>query len=160
LIYADDNILGGSVHTKKKNSEALAVASREARLEIYADITNYSRNPCFWFANYPDPLGPASTFIDNYTKKIYLEITGYQITYSTVLWFLELQIRCGQNDETQIHTVNSNSQTSNCQCSQFSNKSPIIWIFCTSARLTIPINLDAGSSTVHGHVSRSECRTK
>jgi hypothetical protein len=30
LVYADDvNILGGSIHTKKKNKEALVVASKE-----------------------------------------------------------------------------------------------------------------------------------
>jgi hypothetical protein len=90
LVYADDNILGGSVRTINKNSEALAAANKEARLEIYANKTKYNRTPHFWISNYPDPPGPASTFVDNSTKKIYLEITGYQITYSTVLWLLEL----------------------------------------------------------------------
>jgi hypothetical protein len=46
----------------------------------------------------------------------YREITGYQIRYSTVLWFLELQIRFGR------HTVDSNSRTANCHCSLVSNK--------------------------------------
>jgi hypothetical protein len=41
LIYADDvNILSGSIQTKKKNREALVLASKEARLEINADKTN------------------------------------------------------------------------------------------------------------------------
>ena len=40
LVYADDvNILDGSVHTKKKNSEALRVASKETGIEVYADKT-------------------------------------------------------------------------------------------------------------------------
>jgi hypothetical protein len=30
------------------------------------------------------------------TKLIDLDITGYRIKYSTVLWFKELQIRCGR----------------------------------------------------------------
>jgi hypothetical protein len=33
VVYADDvNILGGSVHTMKKNAEALVVAGKETRL--------------------------------------------------------------------------------------------------------------------------------
>ena len=37
LVYADVNILGGSVHTIKKNTDALVVASKENRLEVNAD---------------------------------------------------------------------------------------------------------------------------
>jgi hypothetical protein len=36
----------------------------------------------------------------------------------------------------------------NCQCNLFSNKIPIIWIFCISGWLAIPIYLDNWSSTV------------
>jgi hypothetical protein len=40
LFYADDvNILGGIVHTIKKNAEDLAVASMEIGLEVNADKT-------------------------------------------------------------------------------------------------------------------------
>jgi DNA uptake protein ComE-like DNA-binding protein len=42
LVDADDvNILGGSVHTMKKNTEVLVVASKEIGLEVNADKTNY-----------------------------------------------------------------------------------------------------------------------
>ena len=42
LVYADDvNILGGSVHTIKNNSQALVVASKETGLEVNADNTKY-----------------------------------------------------------------------------------------------------------------------
>ena len=42
LVYADDvNILGGSIHTIKKNAEALIVASKESGLEVNADKTKY-----------------------------------------------------------------------------------------------------------------------
>ena len=42
MVYADDvNILGGSVHTIKKNAEALVVASKEIGLEVNADKTEY-----------------------------------------------------------------------------------------------------------------------
>jgi len=41
-VYADDiNILGGSVHTIKKNTEALVDSSKENRLEVNADKTKY-----------------------------------------------------------------------------------------------------------------------
>jgi len=41
FVYADVNILGGSVHTVKENAEALIVASKEIRLEVNADKTKY-----------------------------------------------------------------------------------------------------------------------
>jgi hypothetical protein len=42
LVYADDvNIMGRSLHTIKKNSEALVVASKEIRLEVNADKIKY-----------------------------------------------------------------------------------------------------------------------
>ena len=42
LVYADDlNILGGSVHTTKENTESLVVASKEIGLEVNADKTKY-----------------------------------------------------------------------------------------------------------------------
>ena len=43
LVYADYvNILRGSVHTIKKNTEALIVASKEIGLEVNADKTKYT----------------------------------------------------------------------------------------------------------------------
>jgi hypothetical protein len=48
IVYAVDvNILGGSVHAVKKNTEALVVASKEFGLEVNAEETKYmvmSRN--------------------------------------------------------------------------------------------------------------------
>jgi hypothetical protein len=48
LVYADDvNILGGSVHAIKKNTEALVVAIKEIGLEVNGEKTTYmvmSRN--------------------------------------------------------------------------------------------------------------------
>ena len=41
-VYADDvNKLGGSVHTIKKNTDALVMASKEIGLEVNADKTKY-----------------------------------------------------------------------------------------------------------------------
>jgi len=47
-------------------------------------------------AGYPDQFGPTGKSVENSTKLIGLEITGYRMKYSTALWFLELQIRCGR----------------------------------------------------------------
>ena len=42
MVYADNvNILGGSVHGVKKNTEALAVGSKETGLGLNADKTKY-----------------------------------------------------------------------------------------------------------------------
>jgi len=42
LVYADDaNMLRGSVHTVKMNTESLSVASKETGIEVNADITKY-----------------------------------------------------------------------------------------------------------------------
>jgi len=43
-------------------------------------------------ANYPDRPGSLGKFVEKTTKLTCLEITGYRIQYSTVLWLLELQI--------------------------------------------------------------------
>ena len=41
LVYADVNILGGSIYTIKKDAEVLIMASRETGLEVNADKTKY-----------------------------------------------------------------------------------------------------------------------
>ena len=42
MVYANDvNILGGSVHTVKRNTEAFVVDSKEIGLEVNADKTKY-----------------------------------------------------------------------------------------------------------------------
>jgi membrane protease subunit (stomatin/prohibitin family) len=42
LVYTDDDdILGGSICTVKKNTEALLVNSKEIGLEVNADKTKY-----------------------------------------------------------------------------------------------------------------------
>jgi hypothetical protein len=43
LVYADDvRILGGRLHTIKKNTEALVVANKEGVLEVNTDKTKYT----------------------------------------------------------------------------------------------------------------------
>jgi hypothetical protein len=48
----------------------------------------------------------------------------------------------------RVCTVNNNSRTINCKCSLFSKKNPIIWIFCISGWLVVPINQNKWSSAV------------
>jgi hypothetical protein len=40
-VFADDNILGGSIHIIKKNADALVVPSKETGLEVTADKPKY-----------------------------------------------------------------------------------------------------------------------
>ena len=42
LVYTDDvNIWGGSIHTVRKNTEAIVIASKEIGLDINAEKTMY-----------------------------------------------------------------------------------------------------------------------
>ena len=70
-------------------------------MRIWFVIIGYSRTPIirtlvFRIPNYPDRLGPSGKFVEKSTKLTDLEITGYRIKCSTVLWLVELQIRCGR----------------------------------------------------------------
>jgi len=50
------------------------------------------QNSTYPDAVYPDrQLSRSCKFVENSTKLSCLEITGYRIKYSTVLWFLEPQ---------------------------------------------------------------------
>jgi hypothetical protein len=42
LVYADDVILGGSIHTMRKNTEALLIASKEIGLEMLRKLSIWS----------------------------------------------------------------------------------------------------------------------
>ena len=59
-------------------------------------ITPPIRKLVIQLSNYPDQLGSSDKFVENSTKFTCLEITGYRIKYSTVLWFLELQVKRGR----------------------------------------------------------------
>jgi len=41
MLYTDDNILGGSVHTVKESEGALIVASKHTGLKVNANNTKY-----------------------------------------------------------------------------------------------------------------------
>ena len=115
---------------------------------------NYIRTPLilkliFRIAIYPDRIDWSIKFVVNSTKLTYLKITGYRIKYSTVSWQLELQIGRRRSVQTQVHTVTSNSPTSNYQCSLILKKNPIIQIFCISGCLSVLFNPNEWSSTVY-----------
>jgi hypothetical protein len=73
-------------------------------------ISFVQQNCTYPEAGYPDRLGPSGKFVEISTKISCLQITGYRIKYSTVLCLLELQIRRSRKVQTQVHTVNSNSE--------------------------------------------------
>jgi len=54
------------------------------------------RTPVIRIANFPNHLGPSGKFVENSAKLTRVDVTGYQMKYSTVLWLLELQIRRGR----------------------------------------------------------------
>jgi hypothetical protein len=66
----------------------------------------------------------------------------------TLAWLPEPNSRRGRKIQTQVHIINSNSRTSNCQCSLFSMKNLIIPIFCEFGCLAVPVNPDMWSSNV------------
>jgi hypothetical protein len=144
IILREDNLFSNcSIHRFSRSALSSELTSiciwslqHELQVQQYPD------------AGYPDRLGSSGKSVENSTKLTCLEISEYRIKYSTLLWLLELQIRYGRKVETQIHTVNSNSRASNCQCSQFSKKHPIIRIFCISEWLAVPVNPDKWSSAV------------
>jgi hypothetical protein len=66
-----------------------------SKISMYSRIP-LSRKLVIRIPNYPNRLGSSGKHVDNSTKLTCLEITGYRIKYSTALWLLELQIRCGR----------------------------------------------------------------
>jgi hypothetical protein len=56
-----------------------------------------SETPITRIACYADLLGPSGKCVQNSTELACLEIAGYRIKYSTVLWHLDLQIRRDRN---------------------------------------------------------------
>ena len=57
-------------------------------------------------------------------------------------------IQCVVNLNVKFGCQKVNSRNSNCQCSLFKKKNPIILIFYTSGWLNVPINPDKWSSNV------------
>ena len=69
--------------------------------QIYPHVNEVGKTPLIRtlvirIANYPYRLGPSGKLVENSTKLTCLEVTGYQIKYSAVLWLVELQIRRGR----------------------------------------------------------------
>jgi hypothetical protein len=58
--------------------------------------TPLARTLVIRIANYPDRLGPSGKFVESSTKLTCLQIAGYYITYSPVLWLIEFKIRRGR----------------------------------------------------------------
>jgi len=64
---------------------------------VHSYVFQYSRTSLLqllviWFAIYLDRRFPLGKFVENSTKLTCLDIAGYQIKYSTVLWLLDLQL--------------------------------------------------------------------
>jgi hypothetical protein len=75
----------------------------------------YSRTPLIRTlvirtANYPDRLGLSRKCVENSITLTCLEITGYRVLYSTVLWLLKFQISSGRKILTQVKVKESSNR--------------------------------------------------
>jgi len=99
-------------------------------------------------ANYTYWLGPACKFVENSTQQTCLQNywLSDQVQYSVMASRTSCQV--WSKVLIQVCTLNSNRRNSNCKCSLFSKKNPIIQIFCISRWLTVSINPDKWRSNV------------
>jgi hypothetical protein len=67
----------------------------DALCMVMCSRTPFIRMLVIRISNCPDRLGPSGKIVENCIKLTCLAVTGYLITYSTVLWLVELQIRRG-----------------------------------------------------------------
>ena len=68
----------------------------------YNIMDSLMRMQVIQIANYPVRLGPSGKFVENSTKLTYLEISGYWIKYSTVLWLLLCERKSSRSPITQF----------------------------------------------------------
>jgi len=95
-------------------------------------------------------IGLALRIILSRILQNYLVLKLLVIGLSTVQCYGFYSFKSGVVERFRKHvrTVNSNSRTSNRQCSLFVKNNPIIRIFCLSGWLAVPINPDKWSSIV------------
>jgi hypothetical protein len=117
------------------------------------------QNSTYPDAGYPErqmsgSAGPSGKLVENLQKLTCLEIIGYRIKYSTVLWLLDIQsgVVEGFRRRYIVHTVNSNSRTSDCHCSLLSKKNKFFRIFCITGCLAVPINPDKWGYTIYTYI--------
>ena len=110
----DEKFMNMQYLAEKRRESYVYTINRDAQnIKQYTKVTSIglcpghheTQNSTYPEAGYPDRLGHSGKSVDNSTKLTCLEITGYRIKYCTVLWLLELQIRCGRKVQTQAHTV-------------------------------------------------------
>ena len=113
-------------------------------------LTQVQQNSTYPDAGYPEHLGPSGKFVESSARLSRLEITGYRIKYSTVVFrLLEHQIRRGRKYETQVHTVNNRltAEFETANVAYFQRKVQL------SGLLAVPIFQDKWSSTVHTYIA-------
>jgi hypothetical protein len=99
FVIVSDNVPNHCVQAKKPPSKQTVTADTISLLSTQGfAVMKWSTTPLIRtlvirIAN--SRLGPSGKCVENSTKQTCLEIAGYRIKYSTVLWLLELQIRRG-----------------------------------------------------------------
>jgi hypothetical protein len=106
------------------------------------------QNSTYPEAGYPDRLGPSGIhFLAVIALHIFMAwnfLPNCQILVMSYVLIFYLHL----NKYVAVWRIFS---TSNCQCSLFSMKNPIIWIFCISGWLAVQFNSDKWSSTILLH---------
>ena len=93
-------------------------------------------------------------FTSNFIQNIHPETTAVLVCDSHNSY-----IGVGLVENARKYNIVPLKLPSNCLCILFSTKIPIMWIFCISGWLAIPINLDKWSSTVFWFLNSHVCIT-
>jgi hypothetical protein len=76
LVHADDvNLLGGSVHSVKKNAADIVVASKETGIEVNDDSTNCMVTSPYRNAEMPQYVYIGNSFFESVEEYEYLRTT-------------------------------------------------------------------------------------
>ena len=106
-VYAEDNTLGGSVHTVKKTANALVVPSKEIGLEVNADKNMYM---VMSGDRYAGPSHDINIHNSSFGKVQQFKWLGKTLTYQTSIQeHTESRLKSGNACSHSVHNFLSSS---------------------------------------------------